>query len=231
MFREIVRVGLLLGLVATVACGKKSPDAAPDASATAPAVEPAAESAAAGAEAADPAALEAAQKKRAVERALAEQAILDEAHGQWAVAASASSTYSAEKDAASTDGYAPMQATGKPDVEHYGDDAHAWAAERADGGIEWLETSFATPVHARELRVRQNSMPGAIIKVELIDEAGGRHTIWEGTDDSVYENGEIEWFVRSFAPTAYKASGARLTLATNAVDGWNEIDAVQLVGE
>lgn len=228
MFKEILRGGLLLGLAATVACGKKSQDAVPDASAAAPSAESAA---AAGAEVADPAMREALQKKRAVERALAEQAILDEAKGQWAVAASASSTYSAEKDATSTDGYAPMQATGKPDVEHYGDDARAWAAARADGGIEWLEASFATPVSARELRVRQNSAPGAIIKVELIDEAGGRHTVWEGTDDTVYESGEIQWFVRSFAPTAYKTRGARLTLATSAVEGWNEIDAVQLIEE
>lgn len=221
MFKEILRAGLLFGLAASVAgCGKKSQEATPDTSAATPA-----------AEAADPGAPAAVQRKRAVERALAEQAILDEARGQWAVAASASSTYAAGKDATSTDGYAPMQATGKPDVEHYGDDARAWAAERADGGIEWLETSFATPVSARELRVRQNSAPGAIIEVELIDEAGGRHTVWEGTDDTVYENGEIQWFVRSFAPTPYKAGGVRLTLATSAVEGWNEIDAVQLVGE
>lgn len=228
MFKEILRAGLLLGLAASVVgCGKKSQEATPETSAA----TPAAEAAGAGVEAADPAAPEAVQRKRAVERALAEQAILDEAQGQWAVAASASSTYAAEKDATSTDGYAPMQVAGKPDVEHYGDDARAWAAARADGGIEWLEASFATPVSARELRVRQNSTPGAIIKVELIDEAGGRHTVWEGTDDTVYENGEIQWFVRRFAPTPYKARGARLTLATSAVEGWNEIDAVQLVGE
>jgi hypothetical protein len=216
---------LLVLVCGLVACGKKSEAPAEAAPAPAPAAAAPAVDAAA-----DAAASEAASKKKAIERALAEQAIVDDAKGQWASAATASSTYAGEKDPASTASYAPSQATGKPNVENYGDDSRSWAPAQADGGIEWLQLDFATPASARELRIRQNNAPGAIIKLELIDEAGERHMVWQGVDDATYDSGTVYWFVRSFEPTPYKARSARVTLATNAVSGWNEIDAVQLVG-
>jgi hypothetical protein len=219
-FRAVC-VLLVLGC-GLAACGKK-PEA-PAEAAAAPAA-PAADTATA-----DAAASDAANKKKAIERALAEQAIVDDAKGQWASAATASSTYAGDKEPASVASYAPSQATGKPNVENYGDDGRSWAPAQADGGIEWLQLDFATPASARELRIRQNNAPGAIIKLELIDEAGERHTVWQGVDDATYDGGTVYWFVRSFEPTTYKAKSARVTLATNAVSGWNEIDAVQLVG-
>jgi len=223
---------LLLGLVTVAACGKKQeaePAAAPQA--TAPQATVPAPAATTAPAPQDEAALQAAEKKAAVERAMKERALLDDPKGQWATSASASSTYAADKAPASTDGYAPMRATGKPDVEHYSDNDNGWATETTDAGIEWLELGFAKPVNATEIRIRQNHAPGAIVKLELIDEAGAKHTVWEGLDETAYEPGTIAWFSRSFERTAYKAKGARITLATNAVPGWNEIDAVQLIGE
>lgn len=69
------------------------------------------------------------------------------------------------------------------------------------------------------------------MKVELLDEGGAKHTVWQGVDDTQYAASQIVWFDKSFEKTPYKASGARITLATNAVSGWNEIDAVQLLGD
>ena len=221
---------LLLGLVTVAGCSKK-PEAEPAAPAPAAAPAASAPTTAPVDAAQDEAAREAAGKKAAIERALKEQAIVEDPKGQWASSAVASSTYSYEKTPASTLEYTAMKATGKPDVEAYGDAGGAWTSEKADAGIEWLELGFATPVNASELRVRQNFYPGAIIKLELIDEAGSKHTVWEGSDDTAYPPSTTSWFVRSFEKTPYKAKGARITLATNAVPGWNEIDAVQLVGE
>ncbi|MGH8315862.1 MAG: hypothetical protein ACRETU_12015, partial [Steroidobacterales bacterium] len=73
--------------------------------------------------------------------------------------------------------------------------------------------------------------PGAIIKIELIDEGTGKHTLWAGIDDTKYENNKITWLNRTFEKTSYRVAGAKITLATNAVPGWNEIDAVQIVGD
>lgn len=171
------------------------------------------------------------EKAAAVQAALAEDAIVSDPRGQWAVSASASSTYAGDKSPESTASYAPAIATGAPNVEHYGDNGNSWATETADRGIEWLEVKFGKPVHATELRVRQNYSPGAIIKLELIDEGGARHVVWQGVDDQQYAANTIAWFSKSFDKTPYAAAGARITLATNAVSGWNEIDAVQLLGD
>jgi hypothetical protein len=171
------------------------------------------------------------EKAAAIQAALAEDAIVSDPRGQWAVSASASSTYGGDKSPESTTAYAPMKATGAPDCEHYGDNGNSWATEQADKGIEWLEVKFAKPVHATELRVRQNYSPGAIIKLELIDESGARHAVWQGVDEQQYPQNAISWFSRSFEKTPYAVAAARITLATNAVPGWNEIDAVQLLGD
>ncbi len=228
----------LMLAIGAVACGKdeSATEAAPAADSAAPAAAAADDSAPPAATAAAPADASAAtapeedpavaEKRAAIAFALAEQQIAADPLGQWATAATASSSYNDAKDQAS---YAAWQATGAPNVERYGDDGNSWASHAADGGIEWLQVEFATPVHAAELRVRQNHAPGAIIRLDWIDEAGAAHPLWEGLDETAYAGNQITWFTRSAEPTPFLVKGAKITLATNAVSGWNEIDAVQLV--
>ena len=123
-----------------------------------------------------------------------------------------------------------MAVTGVPNVIQRRDDPQSWTPSEADAGIEWLEVTFARPVSATEIRVRQNFNPGAIIKVELIDDKGAKQTVFEGVDERKYDEWTW-WFTQTFPKTAGLVAGARITLATNAVPGWNEIDAVQLIGE
>lgn len=164
-----------------------------------------------------------------MEFALAEQKIADDPAGQWAVSAKASSTFASGSDEKA--GYSAWQSTGAPNVTRYSDSTESWASKEQDKGIEWLEVGFAKPVHATELRIRQTNAPGAIIKVELIDDNGGRHGIFSGVDETTYPAQTITWFNARTGKTDYLVKGAAITLATNAVAGWNEIDAVQLVGE
>ena len=217
---------LVMTLVAG-GCGKKeepAPAAASD-PAPAPAVS---ESAPAATQNTQGAATD--ERAAAIQAALAEDAIVNDPRGQWAVSASASSTYG-DKEPDATTSYTAHMATGAPNVEKYSDNGNAWAAETADKGIEWLEVKFAKPVNATQIRIRQNYAPGAIIKVELISEGGSRQTVWQGVDDQSYPQSTIAWFDRTFDKTSDKVIGARITLATNAVSGWNEIDAVQLLGD
>lgn len=209
------------------ACGKHKDAeqaATNDESANAVASPPAAAASSASSEE-DP---EVAKRQAAMNFALMEQKIKDDPQGQWAVTADASSTYNNAKDQQS---YSAWQATGIPNVEHYGDTSESWASKDADAGIEWLEVAFAKPVRASGIRIRQNNAPGAIIKVELIDEKKNRHTVAEGLDTTRYEPNTISWFEKQFEVTPYVVTGARITLASNAVPGWNEIDAVQLIGQ
>lgn len=209
-------------LIALTACGKKDEAAQPTAAVPAPAAQsqPATE-----APAEDP---EVAKRKAAVEFALAEQKIAEDPQGQWATTATASSTYHDAKD---QEQYSAWQSTGAPNVQRYGDTGTAWATKDADAGIEWLEVGFAKPVHATALKIRQNNAPGAIIKIELIDDQNAKHTVFEGVDSTTYPASQIVWFNQTFEKTAFAVTGAKITLATNAVSGWNEIDAVQLIGE
>lgn len=230
-------------LMTMAACAKKPQDEAPaaaDAAAPAETAAPAAPAPATPAPATPAPAAPAPtvestaatdEKAAAIEAALAEEAIVSDPRGQWAVSATASSTYAGDKNPDATTAYTPAQVAGAPNVERYGDNPNAWVTETADKGIEWLEVKFARPVQATQLRVRQNDSPGAIIKLELIDEAGARQSVWQGVDDRQYAGNAIAWFDSTFEKTPYKVTGARITLATNAVSGWNEIDAVQLLGD
>jgi hypothetical protein len=230
--RTCLAAAALAAAISLSGCSKKQEQ--PEA--TSPPAQTAAESpAAAPAPASVPAATvgtEAANDKAAAIRtALAEEAIASDPRGQWAVAASASSTYSGDKTPTAKTSYSPTAATGAPNVDRYGDNGNSWATETADKGIEWLEVKFDKPVNATQIRIRQSYSPGAIIKVELLGEDGSKNAVWEGVDSEAYAPNAIAWFDRSFDKTAYKVAGARITLATNAVPGWNEIDAVQLLGD
>jgi hypothetical protein len=237
----MLRSGLLIVLLVaglTVACTKKkeasTAAATPAPTAPAPAAAPApaksAEPATVAAPAAPAESAEAAAKRKAIEFALREDGYKNDPLGQWATDAKASSTYANDLGNTSA-GYHPMRATGAPDVQSYGDASESWASKTADSGIEWLELGYAKPVSATELRIRQNHAPGAIIKVELFEGNGTSHTVFQGPDSAVYEPNTISWLLIKIDKTPYKAQRVKITLATNSVAGWNEIDAVQLVGE
>jgi len=167
------------------------------------------------------------EKEKKVKEALEEEKILNDTSGQWAINAEASSTYG---DHTGKDTWTPSQMTGKPDVENYGDNGKAWTSNEADKGLEWVQLTFEKAVNAFEVRVRQTFNPGAIIKVELVDEKGKNHTVFEGVDKTKYEQDKIQYFIAKFDKTDYKTKTVKITLATNSVPGWNEIDAIQLVG-
>ncbi len=155
--------------------------------------------------------------------ALKQDEIKNDPKGQWAIQATASSTYN---DAQGMSPWSANQATGAPNVDKYADDGKAWTSKTPDGGIEWLDLKFPKPVHAEEIRVRESCGSGATIKIEVFDEQGGAHTVWAGNDPTT----ELNYLMVKFPKTAYKTDRVKVTLATNVVPGWDEIDAVQLIG-
>lgn len=142
--------------------------------------------------------------------------------GQWASSATASSEYASQD-------YSASRATGAPDVPRHGDDRRAWATRLADDGPEWLQVTFARPVRASGVRIRQTYNPGAVSRVEVIDEVGRSTTVFEGVDAPGNPPNQIAWFLTYFEPTPTPVVRVRISLDTARVRGWNEIDAVQLV--
>jgi hypothetical protein len=218
-----------LSLVLLSSCKKSGTDetsATKPAASTSPAPAtsaPTASGATAPASADAGAAAEAAAKMSAADWAMKQDEIKRDPNGQWAIQATASSTYN---DAQGTAGYSANQATGAPNVDKYGDDGAAWTSKTPDGGIEWLDLKYPRPVHATEVRVRESCGSGAVIKIEIYDEQGEAHAVWQGNDPTT----ELNYLMAKFPKTTFKTDRVKVTLATNVVPGWNEIDAVQLVG-
>lgn len=138
---------------------------------------------------------------------------------QWAAAASASSEYTA------TD-WSANQMLGSPDTLHGGDARTAWAARAADGGSEWVRVKFPVAVRISKVRVHETFTPGGVVSIDVVEPNGTLRRAWEGTDPG------------GIAPVWFEAElkdvvGRELvvTLDTKKHQGWEEIDAVELVGE
>lgn len=68
------------------------------------------------------------------------------------------------------------------------------------------------------VRIRETCAPGAVVKVECRDGAGKWHALWTGQDPTRELPGWLVVEVKAGVPASK-------------VEGWNEIDAVELVGE
>jgi hypothetical protein len=99
-----------------------------------------------------------------------------------------------------------------------------------DKGSDWLEVTFAKPVSATEVRVRQSDASGAIVKVDAFEPDGTAHTWWAGVDPNpVPAIREIVWFAVRVPKTSYLVARVKLTLNLASGPGYKQVDAVQLV--
>ena len=118
------------------------------------------------------------------------------------------------------------QATGEPDTLQAGDIPTAWAPLEQDGGEEWLKLEYERAVDIAEVRVRETHNPGAVSKVTAFLANGTEVTLWEGTEPPVTAPVEMSFQV----PSSGMAKSVKVYLDTKRVPGWNEIDAVELIG-
>lgn len=122
--------------------------------------------------------------------------------------------------------WGPEQATGAPDTLQAGDFRTAWASLEADAGPEWLVVDFPKEVEVAQVRVRETLGPGTIFMVSAILADGSEKILWHGTEPAAEAPVEME-----FNPSSQvRSRRIRIQLDTTLVKGWNEIDAVELVG-
>ncbi len=117
------------------------------------------------------------------------------------------------------------QVVGAPNTPTAGDQPTAWASREPDGGPEWLQAGFDRPVDISEIRVRETYNPGAISKVTALSN-GQEVVLWEGT--AAPGPAPRDFVIRPVQPI--QADSVLVHLDTARVAGWNEIDAVELVG-
>ncbi len=91
-----------------------------------------------------------------------------------------------------------------------------------------MEVNFERAVEPLALRIFENFNPGAVVRIEGWIEGGQRTTLWEGRDPLLGARGSGVVVLPLDSRRA--VSGLRLSLATERVAGWNEIDAVALHG-
>lgn len=122
--------------------------------------------------------------------------------------------------------WSPGRAAGAPDTADHGDYSTAWASQSPDGGKEWLQVKYPKSVEISEINIHETYNPGAISKVSALMPDGSERVIWEGTMDAGQD--VIERAVK--VPPGVRSDQIRIELDTSRVPGWNEIDAVELVG-
>lgn len=122
--------------------------------------------------------------------------------------------------------WSPEQATGAPDTHERGDNPTAWAPLEPNSGIQWLELEYSQAVEVAEVKVRQTFNPGAICKITALNAAGQETKIWEGKEHV----GEAPTEAAFTANSQVRTDRIKVYLDTQRVAGWNEIDAVELIG-
>ncbi len=177
----------------------------------------------------DEAAAERKARQSKLDYASMEDGYLSDANGQWAISATASTSFgnANDKPADSHDPSTPWQATGAPNADE-------WQNDNQDVGFDWIQLKYAHAVRPTEVRavLHGNEAIEAITKVELIDTAGQSHVLWSGLSDARQDKrGPRTWYVQPVKDADYTTDTVKLTFANNVASGYKEVDAVQLVGK
>jgi len=123
-------------------------------------------------------------------------------------------------------GWDDVQMTGEPDTWGHADQQTAWASLKAQEGIVTVTLWFGQAVVPAAIRIHESFNPGAIIRIDV--GGGGSWTLaYEGEASPV---SGPRWFEPALEDGLGEIRVVRITLDTSAVSGWNEIDAVELVG-
>jgi hypothetical protein len=124
--------------------------------------------------------------------------------------------------------WSALQATGEPDTTIGGDIGTAWASKRGDMGLVTLDLGYDRAVRPDAIRIYETLNPGAVSQVLVRAPDGSWEPLWSG-EAPVREAPTV--FSPALAGVRYATNEVRLVLDTNRVPGWNEIDAVELVGD
>lgn len=141
---------------------------------------------------------------------------------QYAVYAKASSEYG-------SDSWSAMQATGAPNVENCEDSVNAWASVGATTK-EWIELTYAVPVFPTEINIHMNYNPSQITEIQIIDIDNNAYTVIETYPEYVDFCPDVYQITLELTKQIY-VDRVKIFLDQSVLGlGWNEIDAVELIG-
>jgi len=141
---------------------------------------------------------------------------------QWASEAEASSSYADPE-------WGAQQALGMPNTDHCGDFQTAWASAGSDD-VDWLKLKYLKDVHVTTVNIMQSFNPNQVVKVELSNARGDVLIVYEQPPKAVDQ--PCPYTLSIFVErTAARYDTVRITVDQSYLGlGWNEIDAVELIG-
>lgn len=122
--------------------------------------------------------------------------------------------------------WGPEAACGVPDYGQRGNPAGAWATQEADAKGEWLLLEYAAPVRIAAVEVHESHNPGAIAAIAVLTPRGDEVEVWSSREAKPPT--EPSRVLKIPLPPGFEVERIKLTLRSDAVPGWNEIDAVGL---
>lgn len=124
--------------------------------------------------------------------------------------------------------YNAIQILGKPTrYPAFGSTACAWSAATEDNAAssEWIHVGYESPMQVQQIVIAENYNAGCVVRVDLVDEAGVEHLIYENaTPQPLSVTGRWNYIFTD--RTTYKVSSVRITLNTALLKGYEQIDAI-----
>jgi hypothetical protein len=140
---------------------------------------------------------------------------------QWAEYAYASSEYNYPN-------WGAIQAIGMPDTFECADQSTAWASATSSG-VDWIELTYGTLVIPTRIDIYETYNPDYVTRVEVLDVNGTYFDVYNAVGSTVTDCP----YILSIPVTGVSSYvyGVRITVDQTNAPWWNEIDAVQLVGQ
>lgn len=142
---------------------------------------------------------------------------------QWGLSAEASTEFANPE-------WGAEQAAGDPDAPGCGDYQFAWASAASDS-IATLEVTFSVAVFPLEIVIHESFNPDQVVKVEVFDEeTGGYYAVVQKNPVQVDRPCPYQLDI-PVEGIDFRTNLVRITVDQSQLGlGWNEIDAVQLIG-
>ena len=105
-----------------------------------------------------------------------------------------------------------------------GTSGNAWRSSSEDMGEQWLELTYAEEMEIGYVGILESYNPGFVTRIEGYDDLDQPVTIWSGTDDA-----SCGGYLVAVIDPPFTTDRIRIYCDTD-VPGWNEIDAVELIG-
>lgn len=104
----------------------------------------------------------------------------------------------------------------------------AWApAKEKSVEGEWIKVGFEKPMAIAQVAIAEVFNPGAISRIVLYDETDAERLVYEYDSVGPVKEG-VRMFRYIFPKTAYTVAAVRVELKTDAVPGFNQLDAIAI---